>query len=305
MDRIRALEVFVRVVELGSFTKAADSLRVPKASVTHWVRELEEHLGVRLLQRTTRRLSLTDDGTAYLEGARRVLSDLAELDAGVRQARVNPRGRVRVDVPAAAGRHVLAPALPGFLAQYPDIQVEIGSSDRPVDLVLEGVDCVVRGGPVFDETLVARPLGAFEVVTCAAPSYLVQAGTPRTPDDLAEHRFVNFFSAKTGRVFPFEFQRDGQTLSVPGKHQVAANDADTHVALGVAGLGLLQVPRTRHVNSLIEAGALVPVLAKWHAGRLPLSILYPRNRHLSGRVRAFVDWTVALYQKKFAEMPRA
>jgi LysR family transcriptional regulator, regulator for bpeEF and oprC len=301
MDQLRALEVFSRVVELGSFTRAAESLRIPKASVTHWVKELEEHLGVLLLQRTTRRLSLTDDGAAYLEGARRVLSDLTDLDASVRKARVRPQGRVRVDVPAAAGRHVFAPALPDFFARYPEVTLELGSSDRPVDLVLEGVDVVIRGGAVFDEMLVAKPLGNFEMITCAAHSYLKRAGNPLTLEELAQHSFVNYFSTKTGRVFAFEFERDGKSHSLHGAHQVAANDADTHIALGIAGLGLLQLPRTQHVQLLLKQGLLKQVLMQWSAGALPLTILYPRNRHLSSRVRMFVDWTVQLYAKEFAQ----
>ena len=301
MDQLRALEVFSRVVELGSFTKAAESLHIPKASVTNWIQELEEHLGVRLLQRTTRRLNLTDDGTAYLEGARRVLSDVAELDAAVSQARVNLQGRVRVDVPAAVGRHVLAPALPDFFARYPEVTLDIGSSDRPVDLILEGVDVVIRGGTVFDDTLVARPLGVFEVITCAAPSYLQRKGTPTSFEDLEAHTFINFFSAKTGRMFALDFEQDGQTHNLHGKHQVAANDADTHVAFGLAGLGILQLPATRYVQSLLQSGQLVRILPDWHAGHLPLTILYPRNRHLSGRVRAFVDWIVEIYSREFAQ----
>ena len=300
MDQLRALEVFSRVVELGSFTKAAESLNTPKASVTNWVQELEAHLGVRLLQRTTRRLNLTDDGAAYLEGARRVLSDISELDAAVSQARSNLQGRVRVDVPAAAGRHVLAHALPGFFARYPDVTLDIGSSDRPVDLILEGVDVVIRGGCVFDESLVARPLGTFEVVTCAAPGYLQSRGTPTGLEDLADHTFVNFFSAKTGRIFTLDFEKDGQTHALHGTHQVAANDADTHVAFGLAGLGLLQLPATRFVQSLLQSGQLVRVLPQYQAGHLPLAILYPRNRHLSGRVRAFVDWVIEIYAREFA-----
>ena len=302
MDQLRALEVFSRVVKLGSFTKAAESLNTPKASVTNWIQELEAHLGVRLLQRTTRRLNLTDDGAAYLAGARRVLSDIAELDAAVSQARANLQGRVRVDVPAAAGRHVLAQALPGFFSRYPDVTLDIGSSDRPVDLILEAVDVVIRGGCVFDETLVARPLGTFEVVTCAAPSYLQRQGTPTCLDDLADHTFVNFFSAKTGRIFALDFEKDEKTHALHGKHQVAANDADTHVAFGLAGLGLLQLPATRQVKSLLQSGQLVRVLPQYQAGHLPLTILYPRNRHLSGRVRAFVDWIVEIYAHEFARL---
>jgi LysR family transcriptional regulator, regulator for bpeEF and oprC len=300
MDKLRSIEAFVRVAELGSFTRAADALHVPKGTVTKLVQELEAQLRIKLLHRTTRKLSLTDDGSAYLEGARRVLADLADLEGQVTRAVARPRGRLRVDVPAAAGRHVLAPALPSFFDQHPEIQVELGSSDRPVDLLAEGVDVVIRGGLTHDDALVARRLGAFEVITCAAPAYVQRHGRPSSPQTLHDdgHIAVNFFSAKTGRVFEFDFERGAETLSIELPHRVAANDADTHVALGVAGLGLVQLPRTRHVQALIDGGQLVQVLRDWSAGALPLFVMYPRHRHLSARLRVFVDWVVALYGRE-------
>ncbi len=300
MDKLRAMQTFALVAELGSFTKAAHALQLPNASVSTLVAQLETHLQTKLLARTTRRLSLTDDGTAYLERVQRLLGDVDELEAQLRGAQTRPRGRLRIDVPAAAGRHVIAPALPEFLAKYPEISVEIGSTDRPVDLVVEGVDCVIRGGALHDELLVARKLGAFEVVTVAAPRYLKAYGAPKSPDDLAGHIAVNFFSAKTGRVFPFDFvDRQGKSVSLTLPHQAAANDADTHVALTLAGLGLAQLPCTRVVAQLLSGGDLVQVLKPWSAGQLPLYAMYPRNRHLSTRLRVFVDWVVALYEKKF------
>ncbi|TAG04136.1 MAG: LysR family transcriptional regulator [Betaproteobacteria bacterium] len=303
MDKLRAMQTFALVAELGSFTKAANALQLPNASVSTLIAQLESQLQTKLLARTTRRVSLTDDGAAYLEGVRRVIADLSELDSNVMRAGVAARGRLRIDVPAAAGRHFLAPALPDFLARYPDIAVEIGSTDRPVDLVMEGVDCVIRGGAVHDELLVARKLGAFEYITCAAPQYLKSRGMPKTMAHLQtqDHTAVNFFSAKTGRVFAFDFddgKGDVQSIQLP--HQVAANDADTHVALTCAGLGLAQLPNTDHVLRLMREKQLVRVLPQWSSGELPLYIMYPRNRHLSARLRAFVDWTVDLYSRKFA-----
>lgn len=302
MDKLRSIEAFVRVNELGSFTRAADALHVPKGTVTKLVQDLEAQLRIKLLHRTTRTLSLTDDGVAYLEGAQRVLADLADLEGQVTHAVARPRGRLRVDVPAAAGRHVLAPALPAFFEQHPEIELELGSSDRPVDLLAEGVDVVIRGGQTHDDALVARPLGAFEVITCAAPAYLQRHGTPSSPRTLRDdgHFAVNFFSAKTGRVFDFDFTRGSDTLALALPHRVAANDADTHVTLGVAGQGLIQAPRTHHVQALIDGGQLVPVLPEWSAGALPLFVMYPRHRHLSARLRVFVDWVVALYAHEFA-----
>jgi LysR family transcriptional regulator, regulator for bpeEF and oprC len=300
MDKLRAMQTFALVAELGSFTKAANALQLPNASVSTLVAQLEAHLQTKLLARTTRRLSLTDDGAAYLERVQRLLTDVDELESQLTGARTSPRGRLRVDVPAAAGRHVIANALPSFFAKYPDITIDIGSSDRPVDLVMEGVDCVIRGGTVHDESLVARKLGAFKVITCAAPSYLKQHGTPLSINDVQQkHEAVNFFSAKTGKFFTFDFENTATgNVSFQLPHQAAANDADTHIALTCAGLGLAQLPLTSHVHSLIKEGSLVQVLAGWSAGELPLFVMYPRNRHLSARLRAFVDWVVALYAKK-------
>jgi LysR family transcriptional regulator, regulator for bpeEF and oprC len=303
MDKIRAIQTFALVAELGSFTKAANALQLPNASVSTLVAQLESQLKTKLLARTTRRVNLTDDGIAYLEGARRLLADLSELESNVMRAGVVARGRLRVDVPAAAGRHFLAPALPNFFSRYPDIVVEIGSTDRPVDLVMEGVDCVIRGGAVHDELLVAKRLGAFQTITCAAPSYLKARGTPKTLPHLQsqKHTAVNFFSAKTGRVFAFDFDDGkGNPQSIQLPHQVAANDADTHVALTCAGFGLAQLPNTDYVLGLLREKQLVRVLPQWNAGELPLFIMYPRNRHLSARLRVFVDWTVDLYTRKFA-----
>ncbi len=305
VDRFRAMEVFNRVVELGSFTAAAAALNLPKGRVTTLVQELEAHLGVRLLNRTTRRLSLTNDGAVYHQRALAMLQEMGELEGSLRQAVATPAGRLRVDVPAAVGRHVVGPALPGFFKRYPGIVLELGSSDRPVDLVAEGVDCVIRGGLVHDDTLVARQLGSFPVVTCAAPAYLEEFGTPQTLEDLAAqngqgHRFVNFHSAKTGRIFPFEFARGDEAHEITRPHWVSCNDADSYLAAGLAGMGLMQGPRTRNVCNLLAAGRLVPVLQDWSAGALPMMVLYPRNRHLTAKVRAFADWAGEVFAAEFA-----
>ena len=300
--------VFARVAEFGSFTQAADALSMPKPTVSVLVRDLETHLGVRLLNRTTRRLSLTPDGIAYLERANLLLQEIAELEIQVRGATVTPAGRLRVDVPAAFGRHVLMPSLPQFLARYPEINIEVGSTDRPVDLVREGVDCVVRGGNVFDESLVAKKLGALEVITCAAPAYLAEFGTPKKLSDLEKHIFVNYFSTKTGRIFPFEFKpraRDAVMQEISRPHRVAANDADSYLAAGIAGMGLMQLPMTRFVREHLAAERLVRVMEKFDCGELPMLAMYPRNRHLSARIRAFVDWVAELFTHEFETLTPA
>lgn len=289
------------MAELGSFTQAATALRLPRASVTAAVQALEARLQVKLLHRTTRKAALTADGAAYLDEARRLLRELAELEAGLAQSARSPRGRLRVDVPAAAGRHVLAPALPDFFARYPELVLELGSSDRPIDLLGEGVDCVIRGGEAHDESLVGRRLGELPVVTCAAPAYLAARGVPTHPDELGAHVFVGFFSAKTGRAYEVDFTRAGETRVIRPMQRLAANDADTWISGAVAGLGLVQAPCSRSVREHLARGALVRVLPDWRAESLPLSVLWPRNRHLAARVRAFVDWV----SEVFAEECRA
>jgi LysR family transcriptional regulator, regulator for bpeEF and oprC len=311
IDRYRAMEVFNRVVELGSFTAAAAALHLPKGRVTTLVQALEAHLGVRLLNRTTRRLSLTDDGALYHQRALAMVQEMGELEGALKRAVTTPAGRLRVDMPAAVGRYVVGPALPQFFARYPGMVLDIGSSDRPVDLVAEGVDCVIRGGLVHDETLVARPLGSMPVVTCAAPAYLATYGMPLTLEDLAAqndgqgHRFLNFHSAKTGKVFAFDFAQGEDVRQVMRPHWVSCSDAGAYEAAGLAGMGLMQVPRTRVVAEHLASGRLVPVLQDWHAGELPLMVLYPRNRHLTAKVRAFADWVQEVFKEEFAAARRS
>lgn len=295
MNRLEAMEVFTRVAETGSFTAAAQSLRIPRASATTRVQALEARLGVKLLHRTTRRVSLTGDGAVYFEECRRLLKELAALEDSLGAAAARPRGRLRVDVPVSAARNLLAPALPTFLAQNPEVVVELGSTDRAVDLVAEGIDCVIRGGEAHDESLAARRLGALPVITCAAPVYLRRHGTPRSPHELAGHHFVNYFSSRSGRVFEVDFARGDEDLSFHAPHRVAANDAETWIALALAGLGLLQVPAGPHVRRLVREGKLKRVLKDWAAPPLPMAVLYPPTRSLPARVRAFIDWVVVLY----------
>lgn len=297
MDRLRAMELFARVVETGSFTAAASALRLSRTRATTEIQRLEAHLGVRLLQRTTRRVSPTGDGAVYYEEARRLLREVRELETGLAGAVASARGRLRVDVPAAAGRQVIAPALPRFLERHPEIVVELGSTDRPVDLVAEGVDCVVRGGDVHDQTLVGRRLADLPVVTCAAPAYLARRGTPRSPHELEGHVFVNFFSARTGRVFELDWTPPdgGDPVVLRPPHVVAANDADTHLSLALAGLGIIQMPLGPRVREQIRGRALRVLMPGWRPEPLPTHVLYPPTRVLPARVRVWVDWLVGVY----------
>ncbi len=305
MDLFSAMQTFAKVAELGSFTQAAQALQLPNASVSTRVSQLEDRLGVKLFARTTRRVRLTDDGVAYLQTVQRLLADIDEVEDHFKGRTRKPYGRIRVDVPASAGRHVIAPALPAFLQRYPDITVDLGCTDRPVDLVAEGVDCVIRGGNVLDDSLVARRLGEYEVITCAAPSYLAQHGTPVSPLMLEGHKAINFLSARTGKIMPFDFMIDGQLQTMVLQHQVATNDADTYLEFTRQGMGLAQVPRSKIVLDMLSAGALITVLEPWCPSGFPLYLVYPRNRHLSARVRAFADWAVELYSAIFEEQKQA
>lgn len=292
MDRFAAMQIFVRVADTGSFTRAAEALQLPKASVSQHVAGLEAHLGVRLLHRTTRQVRLTDHGRAYYERILKLLGDVGELESGLAAAGRSPSGRLRIDVPAAFGVHMLVPALPDFRARYPDIQLEIGSSDRPVDLLGEGVDCVIRGGEVHDDSLIGRSLGTLRTATFASPEYLRRHGTPKHPHDLRAHALIGYFSTRTSRMFPFDFTRKGERIEIDGPFPVAFNDANTYLAAGAAGLGVLQSPLGAPTATFIANGQLKRVLTGWTAEPLAHTILYPSRRHVPERVRVFVDWAL-------------
>ncbi|MCE6978999.1 LysR family transcriptional regulator [Pseudomonas frederiksbergensis] len=293
MDRFNAMRVFTRIVELGGFAKAADSLQLPRASVTILIKQLEAHLGVQLLQRTTRQISLTLDGAAYYPRCVRLLADLEETEAVFSAARHNPKGLLRVDMPAGVGRLIVIPALPQFTARYPLIELEIGLNDRPVDLIREGIDCVLRGGSTLDDSLVARPLGVMDQVTCASPEYLQRCGTPLCLEDLKGHQMVEYFSNDTGKRYGLEFVLDDQLRLIDLPKHVSVNSADGYLAACEAGYGLVQTPYY-HVARQLKEGRLIEVLRDVPPPGMPLTALYPPHRQLSRRVRVFVDWMVEL-----------
>lgn len=293
MDRFNAMRVFTRIVELGGFAKAADSLQLPRASVTILIKQLEAHLGVQLLQRTTRQISLTLDGAAYYPRCVRLLADLEETEAVFSASRHNPKGLLRVDMPAGVGRLIVIPALPQFTARYPLIELEIGLNDRPVDLIREGVDCVLRGGLALDDSLVARPLVTLDQVTCASPDYLQRCGTPLGLEDLKGHQMVEYFSNSTGKRYGLEFVVDDQLRMIDLPRHVSVNSADGYLAACEAGYGLVQTPYY-HVARQLKEGRLIEVLKDVPPPGMPLTALYPPHRQLSRRVRVFVDWMVEL-----------
>lgn len=292
MDRLQAMQVFKRIVELGGFGKAADDLGLPRATVSLLIQQLEAHLGVQLLQRTTRQVRATLDGEAYYQRCGQLLDDLDDLESSLSVQRSQPRGTLRVDMPIAFGCTWILPRLPDFYRRYPALQLDIGFHDRQVHLQREGVDCAIRAGNIVDQALVARPIVRMRQLTCASPDYLARSGTPRCPEDLTAHRAVNFASGN-GRFFPFEFEEAGQVreLQLPG--DLTVNNADAYVTACEAGFGLIQVPRY-HVQRQLAEGSLVQVLNEYGVPSWPISAVYPPHRQLSPRVRVFIDWVVEL-----------
>lgn len=298
MDQIQTMRVFARVVEAGSFTRAASSLDLPKGTVTKLVQHLEGRLKVRLLNRTTRRVTVTPDGAAYYERTARVLNDLDDIEASMTNAQANPSGRLRVDVGAAVARLIVIPALPSFYARYPDIQLDLGVGDRPVDLISDNVDCVIRGGELIEQSLVARRIANLALVTVASPAYVQRYGMPQHPHELEDdpHSTVSFFSVRTGRAHPQVFVKDGETIELTGRYKVAVNDSNAHISAVLAGLGVSQTALFTAMPYL-ASGELVRVLPEWSRPPLPVHVVYPPNRHLSAKVRAFVDWAADLFSK--------
>ena len=289
MDRLDAMRLFTRIVELGSFSRAAEHLQLPAATATHTIKQLEARLGVRLLQRTTRHVSATLDGQAYYQRCVRILADVEETEAGFGNSGVLPRGKLRVDLQGTLARHFVLPRLSEFFAGYPDIELEIGMGDRLVDLVREGVDCVLRGGELRDSSMVARRVASLQQVTCASAAYLERNGAPRTLDELAQHRAVNFYSIVSGKMFPFDFMVEGAARSVSLPGSVSVSNAEAYVLCCANGLGLVQLPRY-HVAAQLQDGSFREVLGEWRPPAMPVSVLYPHQRQLSPRVRVFVDW---------------
>ncbi len=293
MNKLQAMEVFVQVVDAGGFTRASEALQLPKATVSTLVASLETALSVKLLHRTTRHVSVTADGAAYYERCLRILADVKDAEESLSRTRLSPSGRLRVDAPTGLANEVLVPALPSFFEQYPDIQLELGCSDRPVDLVEEGVDCAVRGGQLGDSSLIARRVGVLNFVTCAAPSYLERFGTPCHPRELERHRCVNYFSSKTGKIYSWDFTRDGERIEMMLPGVIALNDSNAYLQAGLAGLGIIMMTDVQ-LASHGTSGRLLRVLEDWSTDPLPIHVVYPQNRHLSAKVRVFVEWVADL-----------
>ena len=295
MDKIYAMQLFLRVAELASFSRAADSLGVPKGSVSRQVQSLENHLGTQLLHRTTRRVQLTQDGMVYYERAKDLLSNLDELDGLFIHDPASISGKLRVDMPVGVARNLVIPRLPAFVQQYPGIEIELSSSDRLVDVIREGFDCVVRVGTLKDSGLIARSLGKLAVVNCASPGYLERFGYPETLEDLSSHAVVHYTVHLGTRPQGFELYQDNATRWIKTGGILTVNSTETYHAACLAGLGIIQVPRTG-VRDALRQGKLVEILPQYRAAPMPVSLIYPHRRNLSRRVHLFMEWLASVMQ---------
>ena len=296
MDQVFCMRVYTRVVEHGAFARAADDLGVSPPTVTAAVAHLERHLGIRLLHRTTRRLSLTDEGRRYYESCVRILGDLAEAEEALSGDRLSPRGRLRVSVPQSFTHLLFFPALPDFLARYPDLSLDVVLSDRAVNLVEEGIDCAVRAVAIPDDsTLVARRVGAGMRITCAAPAYLAKRGVPQREEDLAGHECIAFVSPSTGRVQDWLFEKNGEVSRHTPCGRLRVTSLEAAAAAAMAGIGLAQVPEPL-IFPALNSGALRPLLLDRLAASPTMMVVYPGNRYLSAKVRVFADFIADLYK---------
>lgn len=296
MDRLDAMRLLVRVIDRGSFTTAAADLNIPRSTATEAIRRLERELGSRLLERTTRHVAPTPDGEAYYQRCLSILADIDEAESALRGG--EPAGALRIDAHGTLTRAFLLPRLPEFLEKYPGIMLHIGQGDRLIDLVREGVDCVIRAGEPDDSSMIMHKLPDIPELTCASPRYLEASGRPASPDDLEGHQMIGFVSSRTGRVMPMEFQTADGVREVTLPCRVTANDAETAHHLARMGYGLIQAPRYRFREDLAR-GALVEVLPDYPPPPLPLAAYYPQNRQLSPRVRVFIDWVARVFDAAY------
>lgn len=298
MDQLQALRVFVRIAESGAFSKAADTLNVPRATVSKLVQELETHLRVKLFQRSTRKVVVTEEGQLYYQNAVKILADLEEMDGLFAESRGKPRGRLRIDIGSSLANLILLPHLPAFRERYPDIQLDIGVSDRHVDLIGDGVDCVIRGGELTDTSLVARRIANLQWGTYAGSAYLAARGTPSHPDELvAGHNVVGYFSSLTGRAVPLLFESGDEKIALDPRdaNGVFVNESTAHLTSLVSGLGVGQT-FSFMAEPWLSSGDLIQVLAQWTRPVHSLHIVYAQSKYNSARLKVFVDWVMEIFR---------
>lgn len=288
MDRFDAMRLFTRVVERRSFTLAAQDLAIPRSTATDVIRQLEARLGVRLLQRTTRAVRPTLDGEAYYARCLALIDDIEDAESAFTGGR--PRGLLRIDVQGILARHFLLPTLPAFLQRYPEIELFMGEGDRLVDLVREGIDCVLRVGVPASTDMIARRVGLLREASVASADYVQRHGLPASIDALHDgHRMIGFRSSATGQILPLEFSVGGELRTIMLPSRLSVNGAESYAAAARLGLGIIQKPRY-DIEAELSSGALIEILPQHPPSPSPVSLLYPRNRQLSPRVRVFIDW---------------
>jgi LysR family transcriptional regulator, regulator for bpeEF and oprC len=289
MDFLQSIRLFVSVAEHGSFAKAASAMRMARPSVSNAIQALEAEVGARLLHRTTRSTTLTAEGENFYERTTQILSDIAEAKALYNSKGTPPRGRLRVDLPVALARPVILPRLPEFAAQFPEIEIILGVSDAPADLVAEGIDCVVRLGSLQSSSMIARRIANAHMVNCASPAYLERHGTPTSVHDLRSHQAVHYFSGRDRRVIDWHYLADGEERTIKMKPALSVNDTEAFLHAGLAGFGLMQALGIT-VEGHLGSGELIEILPDMRPSPRPISILYPSKTHLAPQVRAFIEW---------------
>jgi DNA-binding transcriptional LysR family regulator len=298
LDQLLAIRVFIRIADARSFAKAADSLNIPRSSVSKLLQDLEQHLGTKLVERSTRSFTITHAGEAYREQALSLLAGLDDMDLAARQALASPQGRLRVDIGSSLANLVIIPALPQFHARYPDLELLLGVSDRPADLIGDGVDCVIRGGALPDSSLIARHLCNMDFVTCATPDYLSSFGTPIRPQDLEQnHRTIRYFFSNTGKTLPLHFARGSEQYEVNGQPTLSVSESTALTEAVLTGIGVGQIFRFS-ARGHIAAGHLVPILEDWTPPSHPLQLVYPAARHPNAKLRVFIDWAMELFSRE-------
>ncbi|TWG87260.1 LysR family transcriptional regulator for bpeEF and oprC [Cupriavidus gilardii J11] len=296
MDRFVSMQAFTRVVDFGSFARAAESLDLPKATLTRLIQNLETHLGVKLLHRTTRRISVTSEGAAYYERCVRILADVDEAEQSLTHQNQTPRGTLRVDTVGGLARLMLVPHLHEFFRRYPDLKVELTINGKPIDLVKEGVDVVIRVGDTVDDSMVARRIGQLRLAFYASPIYLKQHGNPTTPEELATHRAINYLSTRTGREMPWILTRGEERHEMLLPSDISTNDPEVYIGCALEGHGIAVIARTM-AQPYLQSGRLVEIMPDWQEEELPISAMYPQNRNLSAKVRVFVDWVAEVFAR--------
>lgn len=297
MDRLHAMETFVRVIEAGSFKKAADTMQVLPSTVTRTIKELESHLNVRLLNRTTRALSVTDAGLRYYDGCKALLRDVQLTEEMASQQSGVLRGSIRIGTTSTLAKNFIIPALREFTDRYPAIDLDFHLVDATVDMVQHGIDCVIRTGAQPPSRLVARRIGTFHWYLCGSPDYLERHGKPTSVAELRKHTSVGYVGNRSGRSGNRAFQEGSQAIDVPMMSRISVNDTDAYLAAGIAGFGLIRIA-SYMVREHIADGRLVRLLEHIEAPPEPISILYPQSRHLSPAIRAFIDWCTEIIAKK-------